>query len=130
LKEERKAKRDLEARCRALIKSLYDAPDQKERLRLLIKDWGLALPMASAILAICWPEEFTVYDYRVRDQIKGFPKLNTGNFEKLWEHYEEYRTKVTQLVPIGLSLRDTDRYLYGKSNAEQLKRDIKRHSTF
>jgi len=79
LKEERKGKRDLETRCRALTKSLYNASDQKERLRLLIKDWGFALPMASAILAICWPEEFTVYDYRVRDQIKGFPKLNTAN---------------------------------------------------
>ncbi len=125
LKEERKGKRDLEARCRALTKSLYDASDDKERLRLLMRDRGFALPMASAILAVCWPEEFTVYDYRVRDQIKGFPKSNTGNFEKLWEHYEEYKTKVTKLVPIGLSLRDTDRYLYGKSNAVQLKKDIR-----
>ncbi|HEX7720529.1 MAG TPA: hypothetical protein VF397_00130 [Pyrinomonadaceae bacterium] len=125
LKKELKGKRDLESRCRALTKSLYNTADDKQRLRLLIRDWGFALPMASAILAVCWPEEFTVYDYRVRDQIESFPKLNTGNFDKLWEHYEEYRASVSKLVPKKISLRDKDRYLYGKSNALQLKNDIR-----
>ena len=80
--------------------------------------------MASATLAVCWPEEFTVYDYRVRDQIKDFPKLNTTNFEKLWKHYEEYKMRTSMLAPANLSLRDKDRYLYGKSNAIQLEKDI------
>ncbi len=126
LKQEHKGKRDLESRCRALTASLHDASDHKERFRLLINDWGFALPMASAILAVCWPEDFPVYDYRVRDQIKDFPKLSTRNFEKLWDHYEEYRVRVSKLIPMGLSLRDKDRYLYGKSNALQLKNDIRR----
>src|SRR5438477_3026556 len=56
LKKPLKATRDLETRCRALTKSLYNAADDKERFRVLIKDWGFALPMASAILAVCWPE--------------------------------------------------------------------------
>lgn len=72
LEKGRTEKRDLEGRCRALTASLYNAHEHKERLRLLIKEWGFALPMASAILAVCWPEEFTVYDYRVRDQIRVF----------------------------------------------------------
>ncbi len=93
---------------------------------MLIKDWGFALPMASAILAVCWPEEFAVDDYRVRDQIEGFPKSNTGNFEKLWEGYQDYKARVSRLVPTGLSLRDKDRYLYGRSNALQLEEDIQR----
>lgn len=124
LREAPQGERDLEARCRALTKSLYYASDQKERMRLLIKDWGFALPMASAILAVCWPEDFPVYDYRIRDQTNGFPKLSSGQFERLWQHYEEYKTQVTKLAPVRLSLRDKDRYLYGKSNAVQLKRDI------
>ncbi len=125
LNKERKGKRDLEARCRRLTKSLYNAPDHKERLRLLIKDWGFALPMASAVLAVCWPEELAVYDYRVRDQIKGFPKLNTQNFEKLWHGYQQYTAKVSKLVPSESSLRDKDRFLYGRSNAVHLKEDIR-----
>lgn len=125
LNEERTGTRDLESRCRALTKSLYDATNHKERLRLLIEDWGFALPMASAILAVCWPEDFTVYDYRVRDQIEGFPKSTSRNFERLWEHYEQYKTSVFKLAPEKLSLRDKDRYLYGKSNALQLEKDIR-----
>jgi len=126
LKKETKTKRDLEARCRALTKTLFDADNDKERLRLLIKDWGFALPMASAILAVCLPEKFTVYDYRVRDQLNSFPDLNTRNFEKLWRHYQAYRAAVSKLAPKSLSLREKDRYLYGKSNALQLKNDIRR----
>src|SRR5436305_6214195 len=48
LKKETKTKRDLEARCRALTESLFNAGSDKERLRLQIKDWGFALPMAYA----------------------------------------------------------------------------------
>jgi hypothetical protein len=32
---------------------------------ILMRDWGLRLPMASAILTVLFPEEFTVYDQRV-----------------------------------------------------------------
>lgn len=125
LKQEMKGKRNLDDRCRALTKSLYDAPDHKERLRLLLMEWGFALPMASAILAVCWPHDFTVYDYRVRDQLEGFAKLSTGNFEKLWTHYQEYKIRVIKQAPNRLTLRDKDRYLYGKSNALQLQNDIR-----
>jgi len=41
-----------------------------------MKEWDLALPMASAILSVCWPDDFTVYDYRVCESVKDFPELN------------------------------------------------------
>ena len=82
LREDRNSKRELNARCRVLTRSISAARDHKERLRILIKDWGFALPMASAILAVCYPNDFALYDYRVRDQIKDFPKLNTTNFDQ------------------------------------------------
>lgn len=125
LKDERPGKRNLESRCRALTRSLYHASDRKERLRLLIEDWEFALPMASAILAVCWPEDFPVYDYRIREQIAGFPASSPSNFENLWQYYEQYRTAVSKLGPRRLTLRDKDKYLYGKSNAMQLERDIR-----
>ena len=125
LTEKRASKCDLNARCRVLTRSLYAAPYHKERLRILIKDWSFRLPMASAILAVCYPEDFALYDYRVRDQINGFPKLNSdGNFEDLWEGYQKYIANVCKLAPQQKSLRDKDRYLYGKSNAVQLRKDI------
>ena len=45
-------RRDLEAIIHDLTNSLYNAPNHKERLRLLMKEWHFALPMASAILCV------------------------------------------------------------------------------
>jgi len=91
-----------------------------------MKDWKFALPMASAILSVCWPEDFTVYDYRVRELLVGFPELkNLTDFEKIWDGYKEYKAKVSEIAPAELNLREKDRYLYGKSNALQLNEDIR-----
>jgi len=126
LKENLPGDRNLEARCRALTQALHDAPTPKERMRVLIKEWGFALPMASAILTVCWPDEFTVYDYRVRDLLKDLPKLTEGgDFEKTWKLFEEYKAGVIKLVP-DKSLRDKDRYLSGQSRACQLRGDIQK----
>jgi hypothetical protein len=119
-------RRDLEAIARTLTASLYEAQDHKERLRLLMKDWKFALPMASSILSVCYPEDFTVYDYRVRELLDNFPHINNLiDFEKIWTGYNEYKMKVSQLAPIELNLRDQDRYLWGKSTALQLEADIR-----
>jgi hypothetical protein len=118
---------DLEPIVRSLTKSLYEAPDRKERLQLLMKQWNFALPMATAILCICWPNDFTIYDYRVRDLVPGQADLNNlTDFEKIWADYEKYTEKVIKAVPAGLSLRDADRYLWGKSAAQQLVHDLER----
>jgi|SRR6266545_57183 hypothetical protein len=126
LKENLPGERSLEARCHALTEALYEAPTSKERLRLLIKEWGFALPMASAILTVCWPGEFTIYDYRVRDLLGELPQLNNGgDFEKTWKLFEKYKAGVIKLAP-QKSLRDKDRYLSGKSKAQQLENDIRK----
>lgn len=126
LAKDPEGRRDLDAICRTLTACLYNAPNHKERLRLLMKDWSFALPMASAILSVCYPEEFTVYDYRVRERLEGFPKLNNlADFEKVWEGFNEYKAKVSESAPAELNLRDKDRYLYGKSMALQLSEDIR-----
>jgi hypothetical protein len=90
---------NLEAISRTLTAALYNAPNHKERLRLLIKEWDFALPMASAILSVCWPEDFTVYDYRVRQRLAGFPELNNlTDFEKIWKGFNEYKAKSISVV--------------------------------
>ena len=55
---------DLELIVRDLTSSLFDAASARDRLRILMQTWGFLLPMASAILTVLWPEEFTVYDVR------------------------------------------------------------------
>ena len=35
-------------------------------------EWGFRLPMGSAILTVCFPASFSVYDTRVCDQLGDF----------------------------------------------------------
>uniref|UniRef100_A4SDU8 Uncharacterized protein n=1 Tax=Chlorobium phaeovibrioides (strain DSM 265 / 1930) TaxID=290318 RepID=A4SDU8_CHLPM len=108
-----------------LAAALYKAVEKKERLRILIKGWGFRLPMASAILTVLWPEEFTVYDVRVCDVLDGHHSLeNKSNIDVLWAGYQEFMNDVERHAPAGLSLRDKDRCLWGQSFRKQLHADI------
>jgi len=83
------------------------------------------LPMATAILSILWPDEFTVYDVRVCSELSGFDILdNVGSFDKKWERYCEYCDAVRAAVPHKESLRDKDRYLWARNVIRQLNEDI------
>lgn len=96
----------------------------KDRLRLL---WnlGFRLPMASAILTVLYPDEFTIYDARVCGILGGFHNLdNLSDFEDVWQGYQDFKRKVIESTPAELTLRDKDRYLWGKSFYEQLRHDI------
>jgi hypothetical protein len=94
------------------------------KLGCLLGEWHFKLPMASAILTILYPNEFTVYDQRVCDVLDAFHNLSSLNFEKLWLGYEEFKRKVEETTPQEFILRDKDRYLWGKSFYQQLTRDI------
>ncbi len=121
---------DLDAIVRNLTKSLFDAHTHRERLRILFEDWGFYLPMASAVLAVLWPDFFTVYDYRVCEQLGRYHELaNWSKFDEVWSGYQQYRDAVLAAAPNGLWLRDKDRYLWGMSSALQLENDIKTRFT-
>lgn len=115
----------LEPIIRRLTKSLYKAGDHRERLRLLLCDWKFRLAMASAILTVLWPEDFTVFDVRVCKEVAGFQGLGgCKDFNHVWEQYGDYRNAVRNAGPGFLSLREKDRYLWARSAAQQLEDDI------
>ena len=117
---------DLEQSVRELTSKIFKATDQKEKLEVLLVDYGFRLPMSSAILSILYPDSFTVYDVRVCDTLNNFKGLdNKSNFDELWRGYEDYINCVRAYGPQNLSLRDKDRLLWGKSFYEQLTKDIK-----
>lgn len=117
---------DLSAAVQALTTSVVEANDNKERLRVLIEDWGFRLPMASAILTVLFPEDFTVYDIRVCEVFNDFKDAQyKTKYEDLWVRYSKYLERVRASVPSANSLRDKDRYLWGQSFHGQLQRDIK-----
>lgn len=116
---------DLNEAVGALVHEIAIATDAKARLAVLIDKWRFRLPMASAILTVLYPEEFTVYDVRVCNVLGDFKDAqHKTKFDALWNRYAQYVEKVKKEVPEKPNLRDKDRYLWGKSFEGQLKDDI------
>lgn len=103
---------NLELSIKKLTKQIHDENDKKEKLKILIQNWKFRLPMASAILTVLYPEDFTIYDYRVRNQleIKDFGDRKN----QIERYFSEFLPKVQEQGK-GKNLREKDKYLWGKS---------------
>ena len=116
---------NLDTAVQSLTAGIAQQPNAKDKLRYLMEDWNFRLPMASAILTILYPNDFTIYDVRVRDILGEFHSLNNRvNFENLWREYQAFKRAVELSAPSELNLRDKDRYLGGESFYKQLMKDI------
>jgi hypothetical protein len=116
--------KDLHAAVKAVSHAVAGQSDRKARLKVLIEEWGFRLPMASAILAVLYPDDFTVYDVRVCGVLGDFDDAQYKKFDALWTRYEEYIDRIRKQVPGKATLREKDRYLWGESFESQLRRDI------
>ena len=53
-----------------------------------------------AILAVLFPDDFTVYDVRICEVLEDFRDAQyRSNFDELWERYAVYVTRVRESVP-------------------------------
>jgi len=112
-----------------IASSLRSSSSPERRLEILMKEWKFRLPMATAILTVFYPSEFTVYDVRVCNELGKFHDLAHRLFsKKLWAEYRQFVDAVKSDAPKGLSLRDKDRYLWGRSFHMQVLDDLKRES--
>lgn len=105
----------------AISAALSKADEPQDRLAVLIRDFGFRLPTASAVLTVLNPDEFTIYDFRVCCEIS---RAGNGDFKKLkyhrymprlWSNYTAFKDAAIASAPAGLSLREVDHYLWGKS---------------
>jgi hypothetical protein len=120
----RVASRTLSDAVRELAQDLRTAQNAKGRMRLLLTKWGLKPPMASAILTVLWPDEFTIWDVRVQGELPDF-ESPPQNFDRFWSWYERFCDAVRAAVP-GETLRNADRVLWARSAIKQLETDIAR----
>jgi hypothetical protein len=117
---------DLEATVSKLTQELAKAKTDEQRLHCLIEDWKLRLPMASAILAVLYPDTFTVYDVRVTDVLGRFKYIaDIKPFSSLWARYQEFCNAVAEATPGAATWRERDHILWGESFARQLREDIR-----
>jgi hypothetical protein len=108
-----------------LTSSLFKEETKRGKLKILVKDYKFRLPIASAILTILYPKDFTVYDDRVCHTLSEFKNLkNKTNFETLWNGYEKFLIAVKNYGNIDNTLREKDKMLWGRSFYNNLKNDI------
>jgi hypothetical protein len=115
---------NLKTVVKKLTSEIFHTSETEQKLELLIKSWKFNLPIATAILTILYPQEFTIYDMRVRGQI-GIRKDFSGRKDQIKRYFDEFLPKVKQLGK-GKNLRNKDRYLWGKSFYQNLMKFLKR----
>lgn len=99
---------------RQLTSEVNKENDDKKKVGILEAIQGIGIPIASAILAVCYPKIFTIADYRTKESLtkknkdfKGKPTTSILSYLK----YSKACHKIAEEE--GLSLRDTDRALWG-----------------
>jgi hypothetical protein len=112
-----------QAAVSGIASDLFTNTERKRRLQTLMEKWEFKLPTASAILALLYPEDFTVYDWRVCDEVGFTYKQGRAFSDKLWREYEQYMEAVIYKTPSDLPLRDRDRFLIGRSIRKEIERD-------
>jgi hypothetical protein len=104
---------------------LLAAPSSEQQLGSLLTKWSFRLPTASAILAVLYPDTFTIYDIRVCDTLRAFHHLGNMKWSPaVWREYQRYVVAVRDAAPRGLSLRDCDRWLWGQNKQEALLKEL------
>lgn len=108
-----------------LTKAIYLTESNMGKLEILISQYEFRLPMASAILSLLYPNNFTVYDYRVCETLSLYKGIDSiKDFKRLSVKYFEFVESVRDLEVSTTSLRDIDRQLWGKSFYNQLTSDL------
>jgi len=107
----------LEQIVKKLTNEIFKASESRERLKILLDGWKFNLPMATAILTILYPEDFTIYDIRVRGEL-GIEDF-AGRKNQIERYFSEFLSRVKEKAK-GKNLRDKDKYLWGKSFYEDL----------
>jgi len=109
-----------------IMREVYNAKTPEEKVKTLIKIKGIGLPIASAILTVCYPEEFTVLDSRVWDILFKDKKVKNKTLPNTISGYLDYVNICKNYAKeLNLSLRDFDKAMWGRSFYEDLRKFLK-----
>jgi hypothetical protein len=107
-----------------LMSEVFDIDDDRDKMRRLDRIPGIGMPIASAILTVCYPDRFTVLDYRAWDTLRDYgrvvqKKMPTG----LSGYFDDYLPVCMRLAEeSGMPLRMLDRALWGWSKRQGVLR--------
>lgn len=106
-----------------LMREVSRASTAEEKVQALLGVWGIGIAMASAILTVCYPDEFTVLDYRAWSVLR---QASAEDLPRRYPHtagdYLQYCLACRELAArVCLSLRSLDRALWAMSWEEDLR---------
>jgi len=108
---------------RELMREVSQADTPEAKIETLLQIWGIGLPIASAILTVCHPKEFTVLDYRAWATLKEAAVSDLPpRYPQSAQEYLQYCRACHHFADrMALSLRDLDRALWAKSWEDDLQ---------
>lgn len=119
IKRKLSKKSTLAESVKSIADDIFQAKTSEDKLNVLFKTWGFGLPMATAILTVLYPEEFTVYDYRVRQQ------LGLEDIYSVKKYFKDFLPAVRKYSESkSITLRETDKEIWGKSFYDDLQKLI------
>ena len=100
---------------RTITSEVFQAKTPEQKLNTLISIPSIGIPMASAILTVCYPSDFTIADYRACTALKDFGEEIAGNPTAKISVYFEYLERCKKLArKYNFTLRNFDRILWAK----------------
>ncbi|MGB5931830.1 MAG: hypothetical protein WBH57_02020 [Anaerolineae bacterium] len=104
-----------------LLDEVRKAEGDKAKVEVLTKVKHIGPAIASAILAVCYPDDFTVVDQDVLTLVKDWGWLSDDSLTR--ERYLEYNQKCKEWSgKLGMTLREMDRVLWAKAWKKRLER--------
>ncbi|HAL62799.1 MAG TPA: hypothetical protein DCP08_10395, partial [Chloroflexi bacterium] len=102
-----------------LLDEVRRAEEIEAKFEVLTQVSGIGVAIASAILAVCYPEEYTVVDTYVLRMLKDWGCLSDHSLTD--ERYLEYNKLCKRWSrELGISLRQVDRVLWAKAWKERV----------
>lgn len=102
------------------VRETEAAGKPKDTVKVLTKAKGIGIAIASAILAVCYPDKYTVVDSYVFNKVKDWGYLSDASLND--EGYLKYNELCKRWShELGISLRQVDRVLWTKAWEEGLK---------
>jgi thermostable 8-oxoguanine DNA glycosylase len=97
-----------------LTSRIYSTENIRGKIELLTNINGIGYPIASAILTVCYPDEFTIVDYRAVRSLKRYGIAMNGNPSTNINSYLNYVSICKKTAQDNhLTLRELDKYLWG-----------------
>jgi hypothetical protein len=121
-----KVKKDLKRKKLSpmkLMSQVSKCRDDREKMKKLDEVKGIGVPIASAILTVCYPKRFTILDSRAWETLYFFKKVKEESVPtNINGYFNPYLPACKQWAQdLKVSLRDLDHAMWGWSKMKSIE---------